>query len=301
MKILVTGATGLIGSELVELLLKKNHSINYLTTSEKKIVQKENYKGFLWNPSKKQIDINSIKDVDVIVHLAGASISKRWTTSYKKELLDSRVESSNLLFDLLQNNSHQVQQIVSASGTAIYPDSFSKIYTEDSQEIDTGFLGNVVVEWEKSVTQFETLGLKVSKLRTGIVFSNKGGALVEMVRPIRFFVGSGFGSGKQVQSWIHLSDVARLYLYVIENQISGTVNAVAPETISNQNLTKLIAKTINRPLFLPNIPQFVMQLILGEMSSLLFTNKNIIPQKALAAGFQFEFDTTQKALENILT
>ena len=301
MKILVTGATGLIGSELVELLLKKNHSINYLTTSEKKIVQKENYKGFLWNPSKKQIDINSIKDVDVIVHLAGASISKRWTTSYKKELLDSRVESSNLLFDLLQNNSHQVKQIVSASGTAIYPDSFSKIYTEDSQEIDTGFLGNVVVEWEKSVTQFETLGLKVSKLRTGIVFSNKGGALVEMVRPIRFFVGSGFGSGKQVQSWIHLSDVARLYLYVIENQISGTVNAVAPETISNQNLTKLIAKTINRPLFLPNIPQFVMQLILGEMSSLLFTNKNIIPQKALAAGFQFEFDTTQKALENILT
>ena len=301
MKILVTGATGLIGSELVELLLKKNHSINYLTTSEKKIVQKENYKGFLWNPSKKQIDINSIKDVDVIVHLAGASISKRWTTSYKKELLDSRVESSNLLFDLLQNNSHQVKQIVSASGTAIYPDSFSKIYTEDSQEIDTGFLGNVVVEWEKSVTQFETLGLKVSKLRTGIVFSNKGGALVEMVRPIRFFVGSGFGSGQQVQSWIHLSDVARLYLYVIENQISGTVNAVAPETISNQNLTKLIAKTINRPLFLPNIPQFVMQLILGEMSSLLFTNKNIIPQKALAAGFQFEFDTTQKALENILT
>ena len=301
MKILVTGATGLIGSELVELLLKKNHSINYLTTSEKKIVQKENYKGFLWNPSKKQIDINSIKDVDVIVHLAGASISKRWTTSYKKELLDSRVESSNLLFDLLQNNSHQVKQIVSASGTAIYPDSFSKIYTEDSQEIDTGFLGNVVVEWEKSVTQFVTLGLKVSKLRTGIVFSNKGGALVEMVRPIRFFVGSGFGSGQQVQSWIHLSDVARLYLYVIENQISGTVNAVAPETISNQNLTKLIAKTINRPLFLPNIPQFVMQLILGEMSSLLFTNKNIIPQKALAAGFQFEFDTTQKALENILT
>ena len=301
MKILVTGATGLIGSELVELLLKKNHSVNYLTTSEKKIIQKENYKGFLWNPSKKQIDKNCIKEVDVIVHLAGASISKRWTTSYKKELLDSRVESSNLLFDLLKNNSHQVQHIVSASGTAIYPDSFSKIYTEDSQETDFGFLGYVVVQWEKSVTQFETIGLQVSKLRTGIVLSSKGGALVEMVRPIRFFVGSGFGSGQQVQSWIHLSDVARLYLYVIENQISGTVNAVAPETISNQNFTKLIAKTINRPLFLPNIPQFVMQLILGEMSSLLFTNKNIIPQKALAAGFQFEFDTTEKALENLLT
>lgn len=144
------------------------------------------------------------------------------------------------------------------------------------------------------------MNIKTAKLRTGIVFSNKGGALVEMVRPIKMYVGSGFGSGKQQQSWIHLLDVARLYLFVIENQIEGIINAVAPEIISNQNLTILIAKVIKRPLFLPNLPEWFMKLILGEMSSLLFTNKNIKPNKALDLGFQFEFDTTEKGLKNLL-
>lgn len=300
MKILVTGATGLIGSELVSLLLKNNHSVNYLTTSSKKIESKDNYNGFYWNPTEGKIDENCLLNVDVIVHFAGASIAKRWTQSYKQELIESRVFSSNLLYNLLKKHPNQVKHFISASGTAIYPNSYEAIYDENSTEIEDSFLANVVVKWEKSINQFQLLNIKTTKLRTGIVFSNKGGALIEMVRPIKMYVGSGFGSGKQQQSWIHLTDVAKLYLFVIENQIEGILNAVAPEIISNQNLTKLIAKICKRPLFLPNLPEWFMKLILGEMGSLLFTNKNIKPKKVLELGFEFEFETTQKALENIL-
>jgi uncharacterized protein (TIGR01777 family) len=300
MKILITGATGLIGQELVDLLLKNNHTVHYLSTSTSKIVNKANYKGFYWNPQEGKIDDTCIDGVDTIVHLAGASISKRWTKSYKQELIESRVLSANLLFNLLKKAPNQVKHFISASGTAIYPDSYSKIYDEQSSEIDNSFLGNVVVKWEESANQFELFHIKVAKVRTGVVFSEKGGALLEMIKPIKMFVGSGFGSGKQMQSWIHLADIANLYYFVIQNQTQGVINAVAPDPITNQNLTKAIAKHLKRPLFLPNIPQFVMKLILGEMSILLFNNKNIIPKRATELGFKFKFPTVEKALQNII-
>lgn len=300
MKILITGATGLIGVELVNLLLQNNHTVNYLTTSKEKIVHKNNYYGFYWNPQEGKIDENCIDGVDAIVHLAGASISKRWTKSYKQELIESRVLSANLLFNLLKKSTHQVKHFISASGTAIYPDSFNTIYDESSNEIDTTFLGHVVVKWEESADQFKLLNLKVTKLRTGVVFSNKGGALLEMIKPIKIYVGSGFGSGKQMQSWIHLTDIAALYYFVIQNQPEGVINAVAPNTITNQELTILIAKQLKRPLFLPNVPQFVMKIILGEMHILLFNNKKILPQKALSLGFNFKFPSAKSAIENLI-
>ena len=235
MKILITGATGLIGSALVQLLLKNKHSIHYLTTSPRKILNKANYTGFLWDIKAQTIEKKCIEGVDAIIHLAGASISKRWTTAYKKELLSSRVDSARLLYQLLEKNPHQVKHFVSASGTAIYPNSFENTYTEKSSQIDTTFLGTIVTDWEKSADQFKKLGIKVTKMRTGIVFANQGGALPEMVRPIRFFVGSGFGSGQQQQAWIHLTDVVNLYEFVLKNNIDGVVNAVAPDVINNQN------------------------------------------------------------------
>lgn len=297
MKILITGATGLIGQELVELFLQSNHIVHYLTTSPHKIRNADNYYGFYWNPAEGKIDENCLDGVDTIVHLAGASISKRWTKAYKQELIESRILSANLLFNLLKKTQHQVQHFISASGTAIYPDSSSTVYDESSTQKDDSFLGNVVLKWEESTDQFQLLNIKVTKMRTGVVFSRKGGALLEIIKPIKMFVGSGFGSGKQMQSWIHLSDLANLYYWVIQNQIEGIVNAVAPNAISNQDLTKAIAKQLNRPLFLPNIPQFVMKLILGDMHILLFNDKKIIPQRALLHGFHFQFDTIQKALQ----
>jgi uncharacterized protein (TIGR01777 family) len=300
MKILITGATGLIGKELTNLLLKENHSIHYLTTSRLKIQNRDNYFGFYWNPKEGKIDENCLDGVDAIIHLAGASISNRWTDSYKQELIESRLLSTNLLYHLVKKNPNQVKHFISASGTAIYPDSDSAVYDENSTEIDPSFLGNLVVKWEESADQFKLLNIKVTKMRTGIVFSEKGGALPEMIKPIKMFVGSGFGTGKQMQTWIHINDVVRLYFFTLQNKIEGVINAVAPNPISNQELTRCIAKQLHRPLFLPNVPLIVMKLILGEMHILLFNNKNIIPRRALELAFQYEYPTADLALTNLI-
>jgi len=301
MRILITGATGLIGNEIVSLLLQNGVSVHYLTTSKKKIENQPNYKGFFWNPEQGIIDENCLMGVDAIIHLAGASISKRWTKAYKQEIIESRIFSSNVLFKALKENPNQVQQIVSASGTAIYPNSSTVIYSENSTDIDDNFLGNVVVKWEESIDKFQLLNIKVCKLRTGIVFSNKGGALVEMLKPIKLGFGSLFGDGKQMQSWIHLHDLAAMYFFAVANSWEGVFNAVAPYPITNEALTKTIARILNKPLFMPNIPEFVMSLLLGEMHELLFTNKNLSAKKALATGFTFQYPTAEKALENILS
>lgn len=299
MKVLITGATGLIGNELVSLLLQNGVSIHYLTTSKKKIENELNYKGFYWNPEQGIIDENCLMGVDAIIHLAGATISKRWTNSYKQEIIESRLLSSAVLFKALKNNPNQVKQIVSASGTAIYPNNDKVIYDENSQEIDNSFLGNVVFKWEESVDKFKSLGLKVCKLRTGIVLSNKGGALIEMAKPIKMGIGSPFGTGKQIQSWIHIHDIAALYFFAISNDLEGVYNAVAPNPVSNEKLTMTIATVLKKPLFMPNIPKFMMKLLLGEMHELLFENRNISSQKITEKGFVFKYKTIEKALENI--
>ena len=299
MKVLITGATGLIGNELVSLLLQNGVSIHYLTTSKKKIVNKLNYKGFYWNPEQGIINENCLMGVDAIIHLAGATISKRWTKSYKQEIIESRLLSSTVLFKALKNHPNQVKQIVSASGTAIYPNNDKVIYDENSQEIDNSFLANVVFKWEESADKFKSLGLKVCKLRTGIVLSNKGGALIEMAKPIKMGIGSPFGTGKQIQSWIHIHDIAALYFFAISNDLEGVYNAVAPIPVSNEKLTMTIATVLKKPLFMPKIPKFMIKLLLGEMHVLLFENRNLSAQKIIDKGFVFKYKTIEKALENI--
>jgi len=299
MKILITGATGLIGSELVKLLVAKNHTVHYLTTSKEKIKYDSNYVGFYWNPQLGKIDENCIYGVDVIIHLAGANIAKRWTDSYKQEIIESRTLSSELLFNLVKKTPNHIKQIISASGTAIYPESFSKVYSEITVDSEDSFLSNVVKKWEESVNVFQVLGIKVCKLRTGIVLSNVAGALPEMVKPIKLGFGAAMGSGKQIQSWIHITDLVAMYYFAIENQLEGVYNAVSPNPVSNLELTKTIAKTLKKPLWLPNIPEFVMKFILGEMSYLLFSSKNLSAQKISTAGFQFQFPKIEKAISNL--
>jgi uncharacterized protein (TIGR01777 family) len=299
MKILITGATGLIGSELVKLLLSKNHSVHYLTTSNAKIKEEPNYKGFYWNPQEGKIDERCIEGVDAIIHLAGANIAQRWTNKYKQEIIESRTLSSELLFNLIKKSPNQVKQIVSASGTAIYPESISQVYDETTTESEDSFLSNVVKKWEESVDTFQVLGIKVCKLRTGIVLSNKGGALPEMVKPINLGFGAAMGTGKQIQSWIHITDLVAMYYFAIEKQLEGIFNAVSSHPVSNQELTKVIAKTLKKPLWLPNIPEFVMNLILGEMSYLLFSSKNLSSIKITNSGFQFQFPKIDKAINDL--
>jgi uncharacterized protein (TIGR01777 family) len=300
MKVLITGATGLIGTELVSLLLQNGISINYLTTSKNKIVNELNYNGFYWSPEQGIIDENCLMGVDSIINLAGANISKRWTNSYKQEIIESRLLSSALLFKALKSNPNQVKQIVSASGTSIYPNSDSIIYDENSTQVNPSFLGNVVIKWEESTDKFASLGLKVCKLRTGIVLSSKGGALVEMLKTIQLGLGSSFGSGKQIQSWIHIHDIAALYYFAINNDLDGVYNAVSPNPVTNEELTFTIAKVLKKPLFMPNIPKFIMSLFLGEMHELLFENRNLSAKKIIDKGFVFKYKTIGEALKNIL-
>lgn len=300
MKVLITGATGLIGSELVSLLLQNGISVNYLTTSKNKIVNKSNYKGFYWSPEQGIIDENCLMGVDSIINLAGANISKRWTNSYKQEIIESRLLSSSLLFKAIKNNHNQVKQIVSASGTSIYPNSDSIIYDENSTQVNSSFLGNVVIKWEESTDKFASLGLKVCKLRTGIVLSTKGGALVEMLKAIKLGLGASFGSGKQIQTWIHIQDIAALYYFAIKNDLDGVYNAVSPNPISNEELTIAIAKVLKKPIFMPNIPKVIMKWILGEMHELLFENRNLSSKKITDKGFVFKYKTIDEALNSIL-
>jgi uncharacterized protein len=301
MKILITGATGLIGKEIVKQCRDNNIAVNYLTTTKSKIQQVKNYQGFYWNVKTNDIDKACFKDVEAIIHLAGATISKRWTPNYKKEILSSRTESTQLLIDVLKSEKHTVKHFISASAIGIYPDSLTNYYDETFNGFDRSFLSEVVKEWEQSVDGFSKLDIKVSKVRTGLVLSKKGGALAEMVKPIKFGLGASFGTGQQWQSWIHLEDLAKMYLYILLNKLEGVYNAVAPNSVTNNELTKSISKTLNRPLFLPNIPKNLMKLILGEMHTLLFESQRVSSKKIEEAGFNFEYNYLKPALEDLLS
>jgi len=300
MKILITGATGLIGSELVSLLLQNGVSIHYLARSKKEVKNEPNYQGFIWNPEQGKIDENCLLGVDAIVHLAGAPISMRWTQKNKQEIIESRILSTNLLYRTLKSHPNQVKQLVSASAIGIYPDSLENVYTEDNKSIDDSFLGQVVVKWEQAADQFKRLDIKVCKIRTGLVLAKKGGMLKELLKPIKLGAGSAYGSGKQWQSWIHIDDLTHLYYFAIQNNWEGVYNATAPNPVDNEELTKTVAKILEKPYFMPNIPEFLLKLMLGEMHILLIASQNVSSQKAQDNGFVFKYRTLEKALKAIL-
>jgi hypothetical protein len=300
MKILITGATGLVGSAITQLALKNGHEINFVTTSKNKIKNTAHVRGFYWNPETGSIDKECIVGVDKIIHLAGASISKRWTKAYKQEIVESRTLSSHLLFNLLKTNPNQVNQIIAASAIGIYPKSETTLYDENNTKVDEGFLGQVVEKWEESVESFKLLPIKVCKIRIGLVLSNQGGALVEMVKPAKIGFGAAFGNGKQMQSWIHLQDLASLFMTATEKNWVGVYNGVAPNPVNNTVLAKSISKVLKKPFFLPNIPEFVMEIALGEMHELLFNSQYVSAEKVLKTGFTFEYPVLEPALNNLL-
>ena len=297
MKVLITGATGLVGNELVSLLLKNGVDVHYLTTSESKVREERKYKGFYWDPDKGIIDEACLDEVDAVIHLAGASIAKRWTPSYKQEILESRVNSTNLLYNLLKNKPNRVHQFISASAIGIYPDSLDKVYSEESTEVDDSFLGHVVEKWEHAVDQISKLNMRVAKIRTGLVLSGKGGMLKEIAGPVKFGMGAAFGSGEQMQSWIHIDDLAGIYCYALGEELEGVYNAVAPYPVTNKQVVSAIAKVLDKPYFLPNIPRFVMKAALGEMHMLLFTSQNVSAKKIIGEGYQFKYLSLEKALK----
>ena len=306
MRILITGATGLVGSEIVRQCQDQNISVNYLTTSKSKIVIKPEYHGYYWNPDSGEIDEKCFDGVTCIINLAGASISKRWTTSYKKVILSSRVNTLRTLHNALKKqktlkpeNYNAITSFVSASAIGVYPDSLSNYYTENESKIDDSFLGEVVEVWEKEADSLNDFDFSVAKIRVGLVMSSDGGALAEMAKPVKNYVGAAFGSGEQWQSWIHISDLARIFLFTVKNGLMGTYNGVGPNPVTNNRLVKEIAKVVDKPLFLPNIPKFVMQTILGEMSYLLFASQRVSSKKIAEEGFIFNYTNICVALMEI--
>lgn len=300
MRVLITGATGLIGKEIVRLCQKKDMEINYLTTSKSKISNQPKYQGFYWNPKNNEIDIQCFENVDAIFHLAGATVSKRWTSSYKQEILSSRLQTTRILVNALKNHPNQVKHVLSASAIGLYPDSLSNYYEEDNSKGDDSFLSTIVKQWEAAVDEFSNLNIAVSKIRIGLVLSNKGGALPEIIKPIKLGLGSSLGTGQAWQSWIHITDLARLFLFVYKHRLEGVYNAVAPNAVTNQELTKLCAKVLDKPLFMPNIPKVFMSLVLGEMHTLLFLSQRVSSKKIEEAGFDFNYHHLQPALEALL-
>jgi len=297
-KILITGASGLIGSRLTELLLQKGYQVSHLGRSKKS----GSVPSFVWDVDKGVLDLQALEGVETIIHLAGAGVAdKRWTESRKKEILDSRTKSSLLLYNTLANTNHTVKTVVSASAIGYYGFGFGKeVFTEVSQP-GNDYLAQVVKEWEESVDKISSLNLRVVKLRIGIVLSDKGGALVEMAKPIRLGIGAALGTGKQYLSWIHLDDLCTMFIKAVEDEtLQGAYNAASGDWVTNIELTKRIAKVLKRPLLLPNVPDFIMKIIVGEMAVIVVNGSKISADKIKKMGFKFNHADLSETLRSLL-
>ncbi|WP_347372917.1 TIGR01777 family oxidoreductase [Aequorivita sp. Q41] len=299
-KVLITGATGLVGKELVKQCHEDNIAVNYFTTRKEKIENSKNYNGFYWNPQKGELDEKAFEGVTAIINLAGATVSKRWTKKYKKIILDSRLDGLHLLYETLNQIEHNIVHFITASGVSIYPNSKTKLYTEENKEVDDTFLAKVVVAWEAAAVKFKSLGMEVSKVRTGVVLAKNDGALPQMVKPIKMGVGAPLGSGEQWQSWIHVKDMAGIYLFLLKNQLEGIYNAVAPNPVQNKKMIKMIALKLDNPLWLPNIPAVVIKLALGEMAILALEGQLVSSHKIEELGYHFKFYNLENALQDLL-
>lgn len=299
-RILITGATGLIGSKMVEECHLNGISVNYLTTDKNKIESKDSYKGFYWDPKEGELDAQCFQDVSAIINLVGASISKPWTKNYKKIIIESRVRSMNLIYDKLQEIDHSIEHFISASGINIYPSSKTKLYTEEDDDLGDTFLSEVVLDWEAAAIRFRDLGMEVSKVRTGMVLAKDGGALPMMLKPIKMGAGTPLGSGDQWQSWIHLDDIVGIYLFILKHQLEGKYNAVAPNPVINSKLTKQLASHLDQKLWLPNVPGFMLRMVLGEMADLVLESQLVSSKKIEELGYHFKFYNLESALDDLL-
>jgi uncharacterized protein (TIGR01777 family) len=301
MKILITGATGLIGRELVEQCNNDGISVHYFTTRKTKIEDRANYRGFYWNPLLNEIDVTAFEGVSAIINLAGANIGKRWTRSYKAEILQSRTQPADLIFKTLKELDHSISHFISASGISIYPRSETNLYTEESIEVDDTFLAEVVKAWEASANQFRSLGMNVSIVRTGMVLAKDGGVFVKLAQMVKLGLGAALGTGNQWQSWVHLSDAARIYLHILTNKLEGVYNGVAPNPVTNRKLNKQIATHTGAPLWLPKVPPFILKLMLGEMAILALEGQLVSSRKLELGGYVFKYPNIELACADLLS
>lgn len=299
MRILVTGATGLIGKQLVQRLLDGGHEVNYLTTNKSnKVGVFANAKGYYWNPYKGEIEQAAFDEVSAIIHLAGSNISESWSAKGKAKILDSRIIPSAFIYQTLSVIEHSVKQIVCSSAVGLYANSHKWQSEEQFFKADN-FLGNVVSQWEQENLKFEQLGITVSLVRIGLVLSKEGGALPQIAKMVNCYMGSVLGNGKQFYSWIHIEDLVNVFLFLVDNKQEGAFNAVAPTPETNKSFTIRLAKVLHKRIILPAVPSWVLRIAIGEKAILVVEGQRVSCAKLEKAGYQFKFSELNQALKDI--
>lgn len=295
-KILMTGGTGLVGTELVEHYLNNDSEIYILTRSDRSsdepLIHYINWSEDNWEQDLPQIDI--------VINLAGASLNERWTEEHKAAIMNSRIESTNRLYHYFEKQNYAPKVLFNASAVGYYPPSKVVSYDEDDQFLSHDFLSTVVERWEQTALLFDKLGTRVLLGRFGVILSDKGGALPTMVKPYQFFIGGPLGSGKQWMSWIHMEDLIKSITTLIDHEaFKGVYNLCSPHPVQQNDLGRSIGKAIHRPHLIP-APKFALRLILGEQSTIILDVQKVFPKKLLEQGFEFEFPNIDDAINNLL-
>ena len=304
--VLITGGTGFIGSTLTRALIEKNYSVIILTRSpENRIAFSPGISYAGWDIVNQIIDKEAIANADHIIHLAGTGVAdKRWTKKRKQEIVDSRVRSSLLLVEGLKTIPNKVKTVVSISGIGWYgPDPLipnPQPFQEDAPA-HNDFLGNTCRLWEQSIVPATQSGARLVKLRTGIVLSREGGALPQFKKPLRFGIAAILGNGKQMISWIQKDDLVNMFITAIENEkLNGVYNAVAPQPVSNRELTEHLARSRGKFFIRIRVPSFLLRLFLGEMSIEVLKSATVSAEKIKATGFVFNYPTIGDAIGMVI-
>ena len=295
--ILVTGATGLVGRQLCKELLKRGFSVHALSRSDRNM---EACKCFLWDIETQEIDHSAFEGVSAIIHLAGAGVGdRRWTTRYKKQIYDSRIESTRLLINTLKTIDHTVESFISASAVGYYDDNGSEWITEDAPMAEE-FISRLCRDWEAEGQRAETMGIRYVALRIGLVISRKAGFLPKttMTLPLRML--NYFGNGQHYYAWIHERDVVSMFCHALTNQsVSGVYNAVAPNPVSQKTMLVELKKVLSKALIMLPVPTFALRIVLGEMARVVVFSQRVSCQKILNTGFAFSFDKVSEAFSDL--
>lgn len=296
MKIVISGASGLIGTQLVTTLKSSGHEVVQLVRRSAAAGQ------IMWDPKSGKLDPASLEGCDAVIHLSGAGIGdKRWSDAYRKEILESRTATTSLLANTIASLQRKPSVFLSGSAIGIYGARGDEQLTETSAH-GTGFLADVCKQWEAAAKPAIDAGVRTVFLRTGIVLSPKGGALKKLLPLFRLGVGGKFGNGKQWQSWISMDDEVASIIHLLTANVSGAVNLTAPQPVTNAEFTKVLARVVKRPAIVP-VPTFAPKILLGgELAdALLFTGQRVMPQALTASGYVFKHSTLESALRSLLT
>lgn len=288
----------MIGMKLSHLLADNGFEVSHLTRSKS---DKNSFKQFNWDIGSDTIEAGALETADAIIHLAGAGVAdKRWTDERKKIIIESRTKTADLIFNKLKAlQEHKVKQFISASAIGFYGMYTGAELLKETHRRGDDFLAEVVVKWEAAADQFTDLGLLVSKLRIGVVLAAEGGALPQLAKPIKLGVGAALGSGDQYMSWVHIDDICNMFLHLLTKEMKGTFNGVAPEPVTNKEMTEMVAKTLEKPLWLPNAPEFALKLAFGEMAGVVLGGNKVSNEKIAASGYSYAHGSLEEALAAI--